>query len=101
MTRLTDVRLTVLGAPPSLHRFQKWNWPLRLKAKYIEVFECSPERRVWWFQTLSADPHVPLRVVSSHWPELVFLLEYENQRQRTKGLARAQRGKMDHCRFTY
>ena len=100
MATLIDARLTVIGTQRLLERLDRWNWSQRLRAKYVELWEHSKTRRVWLFQTFSPSPHVHLRSVSSRWPGLVFLLDYEDQPGGRKGLAKAVQGKVDHCEFT-
>ena len=101
MTSLTDVRLTVIGPQESLERFNRSNWEQRLKAKHIDVWEHSKTRRVWWFQTVSSLQHRDLAYLSLRSPNLVFLLDYEDQRERVKGLIRARRGNIDQCQFSF
>ena len=100
MANLIEVRLTVIGPPRLVSRLDRWPWSQQLRAKYVEVWEHSGTRRVWLYQTLSLSPHHLLRSVSSHWRGLVFLLDYEDSHGGRKGLAKAAKGKVDHCEFT-
>jgi hypothetical protein len=39
--------------------------------------------------------------ISARWPSLVFLLDYDREETRFKGLARAKGGKLRHWRVSY
>jgi hypothetical protein len=101
MSRLIDVRLTVVGEENSLSRFERSGWTESLKARHIELFEHSRSRCVWWYQTQATSPFDRLASVSSRRARLVFLMDYEDQFGRVKGLARAKAGKIDHCQLAY
>lgn len=63
----------------------------------MENFPC---RHVSIFET-DEPPLEPLRKLSRRWPALVFLLDYEIEFERTKGLLRAQAGRIASCHFEY
>lgn len=91
---------TVLGSVEQLRRFRKTNWKTRLQARHLELLENSPRRIAWQFD--STGPRVePLRVLSRRWPRIIFLLDYEAEDQRIKGLAKAQAGRIAFCQFEY
>jgi hypothetical protein len=93
-------RLTVLGSKARVERFQKSNWNRHLKASHGDLLENSPGRIAWQFET--DDPAFePMRKLSLRWPKLIFLLDYEVEGQREKGLAKAQAGLMAHSQFEY
>lgn len=93
-------RLTVLGSKREVGRFENSAWAKTLRVRYLEPLEFSPRRYVCQFET---NPHDlrRLQVLSRRWPGLVLLLDYEVPRSRTKGLAKAQAGKLEHCEIGY
>ena len=93
-------RLTVLGSKARVEQFQKSNWNRHLKASHGDLLENSPGRFCCQFE--AEDPPLEsLKVLSLRLPKLVFLLDYEVEGQREKGLAKAQAGLMAHCQFEY
>jgi hypothetical protein len=93
-------RLTVVGSGAELRRLGKSHWNRRLNARHGELLENSPGRITWQFD--STGPLLErLKALSRHWPQLILLLDYEMERQRTKGLAKAQAGRVEHCQFEY
>ena len=101
MPRLIDVRLTVLGKETALVAFEHGRWQQAVRAKHVELYEFSSGRRVWWFQTKSKTPHEFVRGVSSRFPDLTFLLDYEDCAAGAKGLAKVVSGRVEHCCFDY
>ena len=93
-------RLTVLGAKREVGRFQNSAWEKLVRARYLEPLEFSPSRFVCQFETNPHELH-RLQVLSRRWPGLILLLDYEVPRIRTKGLAKAQAGKLEHCAIGY
>ena len=93
-------RLTVIGPRREVGRFQTSAWAKILRVRYLEPLEFSPRRFVCQFET---NPHElrRLRALSRRWPGLVFLLDYEVPRSRTKGIAKTQAGKLEHCEIGY
>jgi hypothetical protein len=77
-------RLTVVGSAKDLKRFYREE-PWMAQARHIELLEHSPERHAWQFET--DVPPVPLlRAMSREWAGLVFLLDYDCESERVKGL---------------
>ncbi len=97
---MTNNRLIVLGSKRDLASFQASNWYRRLRARYCELLERSKGRYASQFMT-ETPPIEPLTKLSRRWPNLVLLLDYEIDRARTKGLAKAHSGKLDHCQINY
>ena len=95
-----DNRLTVIGSKREVQRFQNSAWEKILRVRYPEPLEFSPRRFVCQFET---QPHDLRRLVtlSWRWPVLVLLLDFEIPKQRTKGLAKVQAGKLEHCEISY
>ena len=97
---MTNNRLAVLGSKRQVGLFQKTNWVRRLRARHVELLENSPRRYTCQFETESAALK-SLMPLSRRWPRLTFLLDYEIEERRMKGLAKAQAGKLDHCEISY
>ncbi len=93
-------RLTVLGPTPELGRFLKSKWDRRLHARHVEWMENSPSRFVCLFET-GEPPLEHLRKQSEWWRSLMFLLDYEVESERKKGLAKANAGRLEHWETTY
>jgi hypothetical protein len=96
----SDNRLTVIGARRQVHRFQQSTWATALGANHCELLENSPGRFSCQFDT-EDPPLESLKRLSRRWPGLVLLLDHEEERQRIKGLAKAQKGQMAHCQFDF
>lgn len=93
-------RLIVLGAKPTVRRFVHGTWERTLRARYGEWLQNSPGRYVHQFET-EMRPLEQLKKLSRQWPTLTLLLDYELERQRTKGVAKAKAGKIEHCDIYY
>jgi hypothetical protein len=94
-------RLTILTSRWRLGQFEaKSNWKSRLKARYLELYECANERQVWWFETDQTSLKA-LERLSRRCPDIVFLLEWEMETERIKGLALVARGKVQEAQFSY
>ena len=93
-------RLTVLGTKRDVRRFQNSAWEKSLHARYSDPLQLSPCRFVCQFET-STPPLPALQRMSRSYPTLVFLLEYENEMTRIKGLAKVKAGKLEHCEIGY
>ena len=93
-------RLTLIGSKREVQRFQNSVWEKILRVRYPEPLEFSPRRFVCQFET---QPHDLRRLVtlSQRWPGLVLLLDFEIPKQRTKGLAKARAGELEHCEISY
>ena len=96
----TNNRLTVIGPKAQLQRFHRSAWAKSLGARFCETLENAPERFACQFETEDA-PLGPLRRLSRRFPGLTLLLDYENESIRTKGLAKAAAGKLEHCQLNY
>ena len=93
-------RLTVLGSKEQVQGFLKSKWGVRLRARYCEWMENFPRRVVCLFET-DEPPLARLSGLSQRWPRLTLLMDYEAERQRIKGLAKANKGKISTCQFEY
>jgi hypothetical protein len=94
-------RLTIVGPAKDLRRFYRdEHWMAEGGVRHFELLEHSPERHAWQFET-DAPPLPFLRGISRQWPSLTFLLDYDCEDQRLKGLAKAKNGRVRHCRVTY
>ncbi len=100
MHRWCSNRLTVLGPQAELQRFLGSKWERRLHPRHGEWMENSPGRFVCLFDT--DEPCLEgLRRLSGRWPNLVFLLDYEIDSERMRGLAKAEAGRLEHWSTTY
>ncbi len=94
-------RLLVVGPASDLKALDRnEEWAEMAGAKYIELLEHSPTRHAWQFET-EAPPLQFLRVISRRWPSLTFVLDYDREAQRLKGLVRARNGRLRHGRINY
>ena len=93
-------RLIVLGARSTVKRFIRSRWEQTLGARYGDWLQNSPGRYVCQFDT-EALLLEQLKKLSRQWPTLTFLLDYELERKRTKGLAKAKAGEIEHCDISY
>jgi hypothetical protein len=100
MDKWSSNRLTVLGSRGQVQRFLKSNWDRRLRARHGEWMENSPCRLVCVFET-DDPPLEPVRSLSRRWLGLTFLLDFEVETDRLKGLAKAKKGQLEHCQFSY
>jgi hypothetical protein len=100
MAGLIDVRLIVIGPDNALRRLEDSTWQRSLRAKYVELYEFSQGRRVWWFQVESVSAKGLQRLSAEHI-RITFLVDFEDQSDRVKGLLKACGGKVDRCEFTY
>lgn len=93
-------RLTVLGSKRQVQRFQKSNWNTALRVRHCELLENSPTRFAFEFTSERSLPE-SLRKLSRRWPRLTFLLDFESEAIRIKGLAKAKAGELEHCEISY
>lgn len=100
MDKWSNNRLTVVGSEEELARFLKSQWDRSLGGRHGEMMENSPRRYVSVFET-DEPPVEPLRKLSGRWRGLVFLLDYEIEAERTRGLVNAQAGRIASCQFEY
>jgi hypothetical protein len=75
-------------------------WLKTLGACHIEWLELSAERHVCQFET-ERPPVAQLRKVSHYGARLTLLLDYEDERHRIKGVAKAKAGQVEHCEIGY
>lgn len=87
-------RLLVVGSAGELKRFDSSDWSRQAGARYIDVLECSKRRWIHQFET-DEPPLAWLKRVSKRRPALVFLLDYDDEDRRIKGLARAWQGRLE------
>ncbi len=92
--------LTVVGASAQVQRFQDSHWERALKARHCELMRNSAQRFACQFVTES-QPLEALSRLSRRWPELVFLMEFDLETSRIKGLGKAKAGKLDHSAISY
>src|SRR5450755_4164984 len=93
-------RLTAIGSKRQVQLFQKSNWATALDARHCELLENSLARFACQFET-QAPPLESLGELSRRWLRLTLLLDYDAERKRIKGLAKAKVGKLLHFRVTY
>ena len=94
-------RLTIVGPARDLARFFAQNeWRPETGILHVELMEKSCFRHIWQFD--GAEP--PLQFItglSEKWPFLTFLLDYDREDKRIKGLAKAVRGLLQHDLVNY
>src|SRR3954451_20913535 len=89
-------RLLVRGRKQDMPEIgQIVRWITRNKGLYLEVLECSSTRIAYQFE-IASEPLRWLARISEKHPELVFLLDYERERRRQKGLAKVSKGQIKH-----
>ena len=69
-------------------------------ASHSEILECSRKRLSWMFDTPDP-PLASLQALSRRWPALTFLLDYESESKRIKGLAKIKNGAIEHYTVRY
>jgi hypothetical protein len=95
-----DCRLTVVGPKKALKAFRESKWSESLGARHCELLECSPGRFTSQFERVQS-PLESLKRLSQRSPGLVFLVDYETEGERIKGLAKAKDGELGYCEFGY
>jgi len=95
-------RLTVVGSKRMVRKFtnQQDKWELALGARHGEFLQNSPGRYVCQFDT-RRPPQKELQKLSLVWPRLSFVLEFDLEEKRIKGLAKFQRGETESCVISY
>jgi len=94
-------RLLVVGPARTLRAFTRDDrWTRGLGARSFDLLECAPQRHAWQFES-DAPPVAWLRRESRGWPALMFVLDYDREARREKGLLRAKRGRVTHHRVRY
>jgi len=98
---LWKCRMTLVGSKQVVAGFADVSgWDRTLGAAHIEWLQLSPGRHVCQFET-KEPPVTQLQKLSRRWARLTFLLDYENERDRIKGLAKAKAGAVEHCEIGY
>ena len=94
-------RLTVIGSRSAITRFaDDLAWKKQVGARHWQWLEHDPGRYVGQFMT-NAIPIPAFVVLSKTWPTLTFLLDYEDEEERIKGLAKVKKGELEHCQIRY
>lgn len=94
-------RLTIIGPTKMVAAFgDDAAWQSTFAARHVEWMELSPTRHVCEFST-NLPPVTQLEKVSRSWLKLTLLLDYEDERSRVKGLAKAKGGAAEHHWFRY
>jgi hypothetical protein len=93
-------RLMIVGPARVLNRFfRDEQWMEAGSVRHIDLLQHSPNRHVWQFDTDT--PPLPfLRSISRQWP-LTFLVDYDCEAERLKGLVKARNGRLRHYRVRY
>jgi len=93
-------RLTVVGSSTDLQKFHRDDhWMTHSGGRHFELLEYSASRHSWQFDS-DAPPLEVIRELSRKSP-ITFLLEYDWEDQRLKGLAKARNGRLRHFRLRY
>jgi hypothetical protein len=100
MTERWINRLTVIGPKKELTRFLKGRWKNILRGRFWELQETMRSRWGFQFETESS-PILSLERLSRRWPQLIFVLECENETKRTKGLVKAKAGVIEQYQVRY
>ena len=90
-------RLTVVGRTKDIARFKTKYEPDYLG---FALLETSRTRIAWQFET-SQPPISEIIQLSTLWPSLVILLDYDRESRRRKGLVRAKAGETQHHLVCY
>jgi hypothetical protein len=75
-------------------------WESIFQTCYVEWMRFSPTRHVCEFFT-SIPVVDALERLSRHWPKTTLLLDYDDERNRVKGVAKAKAGQTEHYQFRY
>ena len=98
---LWKCRLAVVDSKGTVARFAASSgWTRSLGVCHLDWLELSPGRHVCQFETDRA-PVTQMQRISRRWPSLTFLLDYEDETHRIKGLAKAKSGEGEHCGIGY
>ena len=98
---MTSNRLTVVGPASDLKQFdRKEEWTEEAGARYVELLENSSDRHAWQFET-DEPPLKFLKTLSGRWRSLTFLLDYDWEDSRVKGLAKAKAGRLRNYSVIY
>jgi hypothetical protein len=98
---LWKCRLTLVGSVKMVTAFgDNTAWQSAFDARHVEWMQLSPRRHVCEFMT-RLPPVTQLAAVSHQWMTLTFLLDYEDERRRVKGLAKGKAGEVEHHWIRY
>jgi hypothetical protein len=93
--------LAIVGPKTTVKRFDKNDaWEKVLGARHVEWLELSPTRHRCEFKTRGR-LLIELQNLSRLWPRLIFLLDYEWEPGRSKGLVKARDGELESCEISY
>jgi hypothetical protein len=94
-------RLTVVGRKVDIKTFDRnRSWPSKFGTRFREPLVVSATRHTWQFET-DLPPLEPLKRLSARYPLLAFLLDYDQEPKRHKGLAKARGGRLESHEFRY
>jgi hypothetical protein len=94
-------RLTIIGPGKPVAAFgDDTAWQSAFGARHVEWMQLSRRRHVCEFET-NKHPVEPLVKLSRRWPRLTLLIDYENERNRIKGLAKGKAARVEHCEIGY
>ena len=98
---MTTNRQTVVGPASDVKQFgRNVEWTAELGARHVELLENSADRNSWQFET-DEPPLKFLKTLSRRWRSLTFLLEYDWEDSRLKGLAKAKAGRLRNYSVIY
>ena len=98
---MTTNRLTVVGSASDLKQFgREEQWMAESGVRHIELLEHSTDRFAWQFET-DEPPLKFLKALSRRWRSLTFLLDYDWEDSRVKGLAKAKAGRLRNYSVIY
>jgi hypothetical protein len=93
-------QLTVFAPQKQLRKFLMGHWERSLSGRFWELQENMRTRVAWQFETeLSAIRSV--EALSRRWPEVVLILQWENETKRMIGLSKARAGKLEQFEVRY
>ena len=93
-------RLVVLGKKTTVTEFLRSEWDRLLRARFLEPHEMMLTRFSCGFQTCEP-PLKKLEKLSTQWRSLIFLLDFEWENKRIKGIAKAVRGELEVHEVSY
>jgi hypothetical protein len=98
---MTSNRLTVVGPAGDIEQLDREEeWTAESGARYTELLEHSADRHTWQFET--DEPTLEfLKTLSRRWRTLTFLLDYDWEYKRLKGLAKAKAGRLRNYSVIY
>ena len=98
---MTSNRLMAVGPASDLKQFdRKEDWTDEPDIRFVEILEHSADRHAWQFET-DEPPMDFLKALSRRWQSLTFLLDYEREDKRIKGLAKAKAGRLRNYSVNY